>query len=584
MKKRVISLSLFIIIIAIFASVKVNVSAATVYSDNALASYEVTTRVESNQLGANTTHVRDLGSTMKNSFLYCQQVNVLTQKQTADSKVVTWAIGGQTNFTRASIIGIAQDYEKNHPDWVVVGGINADQYATSFGENLGASGTDYYYPQPYYPMICDGESWFSLGPLANGNQDVAGFLQDGSKDPIVSGQARYSGGTILIAGLFLSVLDDDGNITQSFKIENYNTVPKTNETTLYTSFYQKDEMNSQIFPSMDVNGNLYVIEDAERAYPTNAVTYTYKGSNAVNAFFGKGVISKTADAATLSKGQFAIDTRNPEIENALSVGKKIIVQFKFEGPMGSVESATGYHTIQRMDGKDVVDGDSTASYNTQQYPRSIFGRKSDGKIFLVIIDGRQQSIGMFGTSTDETNAVLKYYGLVEAYQMDGGGSATAMIRNEKGQLVVTNSPSDGSARSVLSALLFVERRSPEANVTTSITENTISFNVTIGETFGKEVADIILLFNGNEYTMVDGKYTVTGLRKAREFNYQIYVVDSNGSKLATDAKGIAYTLKNIPVLEACSYNNFAYTLTFNDSDSTIKDVYLEVGTGKYRPA
>jgi len=44
---------------------------------------------------------------MKSGVLYSQQVNVLTQKQTADSKVVTWAIGGQTDFTRRTIIGIA---------------------------------------------------------------------------------------------------------------------------------------------------------------------------------------------------------------------------------------------------------------------------------------------------------------------------------------------------------------------------------------------------------------------------------------------------------------------------------------------
>lgn len=584
MKKRVISLSIFILLIAVFASIKTPVKAAIIYSDNNLSSYEMTTRVEYNQIGVNTTHFLDLGNTMKSGALYSQQVNVLTQKQTADSKVVSWAIGGQTDFTRATIIGIAKDYEKNHPDWVVVGGINADQYATNFGENLGASGSDYYYPQPYYPMICDGEGWFAIGPLANGSSDVAGFLQDGSKDPIFNGKAKAdNSGSIKFAGLFLSIYDEDGNKTHEFKVENYNTTPKANETTIYSSYYQKDEMNAQIFPTMDINGNLFIIGDAERAYPTNSIAYRYKGNNAANAFFGKGLITSQATAATIDKGQFAIDTRNPEVEAALAVGKKVVAQYKYEGVLANVESAIGFHTIQRMDGKDVIDGDTTAAYNTKQYPRSLFGRKSNGDISLIIIDGAYANSGSYGTSTDETNAVLKYYGLVEAYQMDGGGSATAMIRNEQGQLVVKNKPSDGNTRSVLSALLFVERKSPEAEVTTEITENTISFNVTLGNTYNKEVADIILQFNGKEYIMEDGKYTVTGLRQGREYNYQIFIQDSGGNKWATDAKGTLGTLKNAPILEACSFNNNVYTLTFNDPNSTIKDVYLEVGTGKYRP-
>lgn len=584
MKKRVLSFSIFILLIVVFASIQTIVKAAIIYSDNNLSSYEMTTRVEFNQVGTNTTHFLDLGNTMKSGALYSQQVNVLTQKQTADSKVVTWAIGEQTDFTRRTIIGIAQDYEKNHPDWVVVGGINADQYATGFGENLGASGTDYYYPQPYYPMICDGEGWFAIGPLANGSSDVAGFLQDGSKDPIFNGKAKANNtGSIKFAGLFLSIYDEEGNKTHEYKVDNYNTVPKDSETTIYSSYYQKDETSSQVFPTMDINGNLFVIEDAERAYPSNSVTYRYKGDNAADAFFGKGIITSQATAATIGKGQFAIDTRNTEVQAALAVGKKVVVQYKYEGVLSNVESAIGFHTIQRMDGKDVIDGDTTAAYNTKQYPRSLFGRKSNGDISLIIIDGVFANSGSYGTSTDETNAVLKYYGLVEAYQMDGGGSATAMIRNADGQLVVKNKPADGSARSVFSALLFVERKNPEVSVETEITENTISFSATLGNTYGKEVADIVLVCNSKEYIMEDGKYTVTGLRQGREYNYQIFVQDSAGNRWATDAKGVMGTLKSVPILEACSFNNNVYTLTFNDPNSTISDVYLEVGAGKYRP-
>lgn len=575
--KHLFNVFLLIVLVLFLFSIEVNVK-AIVFSDNQNASYDVKTREDQNQLGIYTSHVRDFGETIKSNVISKQQINVFTQTQTADSKVVTWAIGGQTDFRRATIIGIAQDYEKNHPGWIVVGGINADQYTTGFGQAVGASGTDYYFPQPYYPMICDGEGWFTIGPLANGAQNVAGFLQDGSKDPIVSGHAKYTNGDIKFAGYTLSVLDENDNVISSFTIENYNTTPKENETTIYTSFYQKIN-NERVFPSMDISGNLYIVEDAIRAYPTNSSTYSeFKGENGQDAFFGKGLISKITDVATISKGQFAISTNNASVKEALSIGTKILVQIKYEGVLSTVESAIGYHTIQRMDN---VDQSSTSSYNTQQYPRAIFGRKADGKICLIAIDGNQASKGMSGTSHDETNAVIKYYGLVEAYQMDGGGSVTAMIRDENDRFVITNSPSDGSARSVLSALLFVERNAPEAEVKVEASESALAFDVTIKETYGKEVAKVILYINNKEYELVDGKYTITGLKKGREFSYSIFTEDKEGCRSGASYKGKVSTTKSAPKFISCKYTDSSYYLVFDDPDNTIVNVSFEIDNGKY---
>ncbi len=42
-----------------------------------------------------------------------------------------------------------------------------------------------------------------------------------------------------------------------------------------------------------------------------------------------------------------------------------------------------------------------------------------------------------GSSHNETNAILKHYGCVEAYQMDGGGSVGATIK-KNGKFVYIN--------------------------------------------------------------------------------------------------------------------------------------------------
>mgnify|MGYP003318137865 CR=1 FL=1 len=44
---------------------------------------------------------------------------------------------------------IAEDYEKNHPGWKVIGGINADQYCWGYGSEA-TSGYDLLENRPYY--------------------------------------------------------------------------------------------------------------------------------------------------------------------------------------------------------------------------------------------------------------------------------------------------------------------------------------------------------------------------------------------------------------------------------------------------
>lgn len=55
---------------------------------------------------------------------------------------------------------------------------------------------------------------------------------------------------------------------------------------------------------------------------------------------------------------------------------------------------------------------------------------------------------------DEQGVLMKYYGCTMAYNIDGGGSSTFGIRNEKGEFVVVNSPSDNNERQNANFLLI----------------------------------------------------------------------------------------------------------------------------------
>jgi hypothetical protein len=80
-------------------------------------------------------------------------------------------------------------------------------------------------------------------------------------------------------------------------------------------------------------------------------------------------------------------------------------------------------------------------------PRTGIGLMPDGRIVLVVVDGRQN--GSVGMSLPEFASFFLRMGATSAMNLDGGGSSTMAI---KGQ--VANDPSDGSERSVTNAILI----------------------------------------------------------------------------------------------------------------------------------
>jgi hypothetical protein len=103
------------------------------------------------------------------------------------------------------------------------------------------------------------------------------------------------------------------------------------------------------------------------------------------------------------------------------------------------------------DGLDVEDW-SIERFNQgfaeNRHPRTMIGTSADNTIWLVTIDGRQpeQSVGM---SLIELRALARRLGLVNALNLDGGGSTTMWVQGQ-----VLNRPSDPTGpRKVSDALL-----------------------------------------------------------------------------------------------------------------------------------
>jgi hypothetical protein len=87
-----------------------------------------------------------------------------------------------------------------------------------------------------------------------------------------------------------------------------------------------------------------------------------------------------------------------------------------------------------------------------RHPRTAIGVRSDGRVVILTVDGRQpgKSVGM---TVDELTELVGGLGCVEAVNLDGGGSTTMVIGGK-----VVNSPSDPGGERPVSDALLVRRR------------------------------------------------------------------------------------------------------------------------------
>ncbi|MEO3946463.1 phosphodiester glycosidase family protein [Gorillibacterium sp. CAU 1737] len=89
-----------------------------------------------------------------------------------------------------------------------------------------------------------------------------------------------------------------------------------------------------------------------------------------------------------------------------------------------------------------------AKWQNRKEPRTLIGHFSNGDLLLIVIDGRQRDSA--GITLEEAQTKLLEWKVVDAYNLDGGGSSTFVYKGE-----VLNSPSDGRLRTVVSSFVLI---------------------------------------------------------------------------------------------------------------------------------
>ena len=87
-------------------------------------------------------------------------------------------------------------------------------------------------------------------------------------------------------------------------------------------------------------------------------------------------------------------------------------------------------------------------------PRTGIGIQDDGRLVLVVVDGRQPAYSI-GLSTRAFARLMRRLGAVDAVNLDGGGSSTMVVGSD-----VVNRPSDGRERPVGDAALILPGPDP----------------------------------------------------------------------------------------------------------------------------
>ena len=466
-----------------------------------------------------------------------QHVNILEMKTDGiNSKLVCWGVqSGTTGVTKASLTQIAKDYEKTHPGWIVLGGVNGDQYFMNYGTGIFSDGSWLYTPTSCYPLAIENEMRYPISPIGV-YSNYRGILNNGKEDSL----AKEAKGL----GFRVEVIDEAGNILYYRHIDKINEKPNAGEISVWSSYVSDKKSNMYIEFDVNTENNLYIVEKPELAfmpasrYYNEALAAIHPTVNFPDVLFGRGTITKIANSHHFGGNKdkqeehdivntFAIESNDKELEEKLTLNTRIRVEYYYESEeLNNCESFLNYHSIQRENGVNVV---SDQPYDTQRYSRSVWGRKADGTYILLTTAkyGNQYK----GTSQDETNAILEKFGVVDAYQQDGGGSAMCIVRNiEKNTFDVVQPSRDGTGkgqRNVAYACLFVMR---DPGIDVNKEETTYhSAELVLREDYDhSSFSNYKVTLNNQEYTFTDNKVLFDNLKPDTSYIYTVtYDVKEN---------------------------------------------------------
>lgn len=505
--------------------------------------YQVTNRTNHEQLFYGITYTRDIALSQSlnqiggNQTFDPQVVNVLEMPINTNAKVVNWTYSSASSWTKQTVSILAKDFEANNPGWIVLAGINGDFF------DIKGKGA--------LPYQTNGAAVSNGDVLRAVSSSQVGFTNDGTSTSLIGNEnLTYTKHHIL------AVYDDNDDIIKEFEIDNFNQLPENDEISVYFSYYAF-RTEGEGDDAVKVNYTEYNTVPATNSYLVDFPIRSY--ANSKDQMFGKGVISDVNVEQKLLIGDFAVVTTNSEVQSLLKKGVKIRVQQNVTGIYANCDNITG-GGITLVDNGEA--NPNISDLTDYRHPRTIIGQQNDGTIVFLTVDGRQESNGMYGMSYEEMSAMMLYYNCTKAYNLDGGGSTTMVIRNAQGDFDVVNSPSDGGVERCDSNALLIVAPEMSLNVT-SVTDQDFNF------TYNNKAKDISI-----------SNFSVT-LTNNSGFN-ETRMVQEQPSSSTELINSESYQWTNL--VANTDYNvSYHYLLNYQGKSTEITSTGLMIHTGFARP-
>ena len=246
-----------------------------------------------------------------------------------------------------------------------------------------------------------------------------------------------------------------GNPTVGITIKN-----NTQSTTTNADGLNRLPANNALVMYSDKISNNYSLSDAFEVVIDCSYDYVVSHGATIT---GKvtAIVAPGEAKQSLSANRIILTARGDRIDriSGYKVGDEIEISIKVTDKMGNdavwqrMRNAVGGHIPV------IVNGKSRNSQDSNLYPMSVLGIKDNGNVIMLTGDGRQSGYSD-GIKISQLDELCVDLGIVTAFILDGGGSATMVAWDGSGYKLV-NRPSDkfadgsyGSPRPVVNSVIL----------------------------------------------------------------------------------------------------------------------------------
>lgn len=453
--------------------------------------------------------------------------NIQVIKGDDDVFLTTWSyLDNNGNLVNRDVLSLARDFNLKNPNYEVIAGVNGDYFTT--GSTINAN------------MI------FGSRLLKSNNHDKYLAIELNEVGQYESTQKTISLG-------------------ESYKLYIYE--PITNALKAVVNLQNINDSSIEV-------GQTGVFYNYDAISKASGLHYSFDLTGKTNTnnqfyFFGQNPIEKNSAIETTQTKLSVLSKDvhvNELLQNAYIKVQKEVKQVEESHTLLGVDS----QIIQNQTIKALSEiGGQSASNNESRHPRTGIGFDELNRPILFTIDGRQAGFSQ-GVNLREFAKVMSAHGVVNGFNLDGGGSTQAILKDGN-DFKILNQPSEGGPtnyRTVSNAVFFVKPKTKAVVSTTLINESlTIQLPSTEFEVYINGIKQTVT--SSSLTTQVDSKIDTT-----------ISVVDPLNQMSVYNEVIFAYYVKQIiqPVITKTEHelnqNQVSVLVYFEDPDRLIDRMYV----------